>query len=74
MVSLSLAEDGGALAPPARWWLGPPAPRAVTLLTRVLQLAVAALALTWVLGFLGGLGLSPRSLADGANDTGPIFK
>lgn len=73
MVSLGLSEDGGALTAPARWWLGPPPPRAVTLLTRVLQLAVAALALTWVLGYLGGLGLSPRPLAGGGNDTGPIF-
>ncbi|KAL4452375.1 hypothetical protein ABPG75_008037 [Micractinium tetrahymenae] len=72
MVSLGVTEDGGALAPPVRWWLGPPPPRAVTLLTRVLQLAVAATMLTWVLGYLGGLNLSPRPLA-GGNDTGPVF-
>lgn len=73
MVTQSLADDDGALAPAARWWLRPLAARTVTLHTRALQLAVVLAVLTWVFGYLGGLGFSPRPLGGGANDTGPIF-
>ena len=66
-----MALDAGA---PASWWLGPPAPRAITQLTRVLQLAVLGVMGAWVLGYLGGLRVTPRPSADGtANDTSQLF-
>ena len=65
-----MALDVGA---PATWWLGPPPPRAITLLTRVLQLAVLAVMGAW-LGYLGGLRVTPRPSADGTvNDTAQLF-
>ncbi|PRW57060.1 Transmembrane ascorbate ferrireductase 1 [Chlorella sorokiniana] len=61
--------------PPVVWWIGPPPPLAVTRLTRVLQLGALTAMLVWVLGYLGGLSLSPRPTApDGsANDTSQLF-
>lgn len=61
--------------PPVAWWIGPPPPLAITRLTRALQLAALSAMLVWVLGYLGGLRLSPQPTApDGsANDTSQLF-
>ena len=61
--------------PVAAWWIGPPPPRAVTRLTRLLQLGALAAMCVWIFGCLGGLALGPRPTApDGStNDTSQLF-
>ncbi|KAL4857341.1 putative transmembrane ascorbate ferrireductase 2 [Chlorella vulgaris] len=55
-----------------KWWLGPPAPLAVTRMMRALQLAIVVVMATWLFGTLGGVKLSPRPVP-GGNDTGQLF-
>lgn len=64
----------GMATQPSRWLIGPPPPKPWgALAARALGLLVTCLCIYWVQQYNGGVGLHPRELADGGNDTGPIF-
>lgn len=76
MVATIRDAAAGTEPPPAvLGWLGPPPPRALTRLTRFLQLAVLAVMAAWIWGHLGGLRLTPRPLPgdEHCNDTSQLF-
>ncbi|CAL8471335.1 g10877 [Coccomyxa elongata] len=57
---------------PSRW-MGPPAPKSFSIVTRVLQLITLILVAVWVLKYLGGVALTPKRINLLTNDTGGIF-
>ncbi|PNW74130.1 hypothetical protein CHLRE_13g586600v5 [Chlamydomonas reinhardtii] len=69
----SSSEDPHGVQP-ARWAVGPPAPKAIAWLARATSLAILILIGHWVHVTLGGVGLHPQPLPDGSgNDTGKLF-
>lgn len=64
----------GMATQPSRWLIGPPPPKPWgALAARALGLLITCLCIYWVQQYNGGVGLHPRELTDGGNDTGPIF-
>jgi cytochrome b-561 len=57
---------------PARWFLGPPAPRGTGFLARACSLAILVLVGHWVRVPLGGVGLKPTG-TESDNDTSKLF-
>lgn len=57
--------------PAANWPIGPPAPKFVTYIVRVLQVVALIIVIVWI-SLMGGLRFSPKPTEDG-NDTGQLF-
>ncbi|EFJ50224.1 hypothetical protein VOLCADRAFT_116942 [Volvox carteri f. nagariensis] len=60
---------------PARWIIGPPAPRGTAFLARACSLAIMVLVGHWVRVPLHGVGIKPETngYPDGTNDTSKLF-
>ncbi|KAK9827640.1 hypothetical protein WJX81_002123 [Elliptochloris bilobata] len=67
---MALGDDSSGRAV---YWIGPPPPAVLTWITRLLELATFLLTAIWVVYYLGGVGLHPKQMMLGANDTGRIF-
>ncbi|KAK9918139.1 hypothetical protein WJX75_001570 [Coccomyxa subellipsoidea] len=55
------------------YWLGPPAPKSFSIITRLLQIVTLILVAVWVLHDLGGVAFTPKRVNLLTNDTGVIF-
>ena len=55
-------DDEGAGSSPVRYWVGPPPPTLLTIVTRLLELATFLLVAVWVVYYLGGVSFHPTQV------------
>ncbi len=54
--------DGESSSSPVRYWVGPPPPAVLTIITRLLELATFLLVAVWVIYYLGGVSFHPTQV------------